>query len=436
MRKDSLVLAMESLENRMVLADLSGWNINLINLPPLNNMVPNQAPVVAIVDSGLDFNHGFLKNNIWQNPFDKPGDGIDNDNNGYADDINGWNFAANNNLPQDNFYHGTSVAGIIRNIDPNVRIMPLKFQNDSGLGYTGAAATAINYATNMKLKGVNVAAINLSWGGGTSSSLVLENSIKRASDAGIVVVIAAGNNADNNDLTARYPSNYKFANTISVTAVDNNLNLAGFANYGKNTVDMAAPGVGILTSLPGDNYGYMSGTSFCAPGVAGAISLLKEFANYSASAIKQSLLYGASKIISLAEKVGSGLLNVGASLNYIKTLSNSMEVLTPIKNEVTVPVVKSHNIVSGLDTVSKTKISGWIKDINYPELKFIVKISVNNKVVYQAVANVARSDVNNGYGFSYNPKKFFKQRRNLVSISLFDSVNQKNILIDQRWVNR
>ena len=433
MRKDSVGLGVENLENRRVLADLLGWNINSINLP--DSIPNNRESVVAIVDSGLDLNHNFLKNNIWQNPFDKV-DGIDNDNNGYVDDVNGWNFAAGNNVPQDNFYHGTSVAGVVRNLNPNVKIMVLKFQNDQGLGYTGAAATAINYATNMKLKGVNVSAINLSWGGGTSSSLVLQNAIKRASDAGIVVVIAAGNNGDNNDITPRYPSNYSFTNTISVTAVDSNLNVAGFANYGKQSVDIAAPGVGILTSLPGNNYGYMSGTSFSAPSVAGAVSLIKGFANYSASAIKQSLLSGASRVISLAEKVGSGLLNVGASFDYIKTLSNSIEAVVNNPVIVTPPVVKEHNVVSGLDIVSKNKISGWVKDTNYPERKFVVKITINNRVVYQAVSNGFRNDTNQGYGFSYNPKKFFKQRRNLVAISYFDSVTQKTVLIDKRWVNR
>ena len=433
MRKDSVGLGVENLENRRVLADLLGWNINSINLP--DSIPNNRESVVAIVDSGLDLNHNFLKNNIWQNPFDKV-DGIDNDNKGYVDDVNGWNFAAGNNVPQDNFYHGTSVAGVVRNLNPNVKIMVLKFQNDQGLGYTGAAATAINYATNMKLKGVNVSAINLSWGGGTSSSLVLQNAIKRASDAGIVVVIAAGNNGDNNDITPRYPSNYSFTNTISVTAVDSNLNVAGFANYGKQSVDIAAPGVGILTSLPGNNYGYMSGTSFSAPSVAGAVSLIKGFANYSASAIKQSLLSGASRVISLAEKVGSGLLNVGASFDYIKTLSNSIEAVVNNPVIVTPPVVKEHNVVSGLDIVSKNKISGWVKDTNYPERKFVVKITINNRVVYQEVSNGSRNDTNHGYGFSYNPKKFFKQRRNLVAISYFDSVTQKTVLIDKRWVNR
>lgn len=433
MRKDSVGLGVESLENRKVLADLLGWNINSINLP--DSIPNNRESVVAIVDSGLDLNHIFLKNNIWQNPFDKV-DGIDNDNNGYIDDVNGWNFAAANNVPHDNFYHGTSVAGVVRNLNPNVKIMVLKFQNDQGLGYTGAAATAINYATNMKLKGVNISAINLSWGGGTSSSLVLQNAIKRASDAGIVVVIAAGNNADNNDITPRYPSNYRFDNTISVTAVDSNLNVAGFANYGKQSVDIAAPGVGVLTSLTGNNYGYMSGTSFAAPSVAGAVSLLKGFANYSASAIKQSLLYGASKFIGLAEKVVFGLLNVGASLDYIKTLSNSIEAVVNNPVIVTPPIVKEHNVVSGLDIVSKNKISGWVKDANYPERKFVVKITINNRVVYQAVANGFRNDTNHGYGFSYNPKKYLRLKKNLISITYYNSSNQQNINIYTGFIKK
>lgn len=229
MNKD-VGLYCERLENKRVLSGFDGWNISAINMPVLSDLNPITSSVVAIVDSGSDLSHPFLKDNLWNNPYEKL-DGIDNDNNGHIDDINGWDFVNNDNLPEDSFYHGTAVAGVVKSADPNVKIMSLKFQNNNGLGYTGAAASAINYATIMKLKGVNIAALNLSWGGGTSSSLVLESAIKRANDAGIIVVSAAGNNASDNDIVPRYPSSYKFSNTISVAGSVDNVSLAGFSNY-------------------------------------------------------------------------------------------------------------------------------------------------------------------------------------------------------------
>ena len=140
----------------------------------------------------------------------------DDDHDGYIDDINGWNFNANNNIVQDGYGHGTSVGGIIASYGP-VSLMVLKFQNDSGVGFTGDAISAINYAIMMKKNyGIDVVAINASWGGTTGYSSMLEDAIKRANEANIVFVSAAGNSGSDNDLTPRYPSSYNIDNVIEI----------------------------------------------------------------------------------------------------------------------------------------------------------------------------------------------------------------------------
>lgn len=374
--------------------------------------------VVAIVDSGMDMNHSYLKDNLWTNPYEVV-DGFDNDKNGYVDDIHGWDFVNSDNIPEDSFYHGTFVAGVVKGVDSNVKIMPLKFQDGSGLGYTGAAASAINYATTMKLKGINIGAINLSWGGGTSSSLVLESSIKRANDAGIVVVSAAGNNGDNNDITPRYPSSYKFSNSISVAAWDGGVSLAGFSNYGKSSVEVAAKGVGVYSSLPGNSYGYISGTSFAAPYVSGMVSLLKRLGNYSAGQIKQSILNGSIMVGNLADRVGYGLVNVGNSVNYIKQL-------IPVgQSPPIVPKPVESVVQYGFDRVSKNLISGWVRDSGNVANKLRVEVKINNRIVYSGIADRVRNDTYSGSGFSINLKRFFTKKKNLLEVRFIDSLNNR-----------
>lgn len=380
------------------------------------------APVVAVVDSGIDFGHEYLKNNIWLNPYEIA-DGKDNDNNGYVDDLNGWDFVNNDNAPDDTFYHGTFVAGVAKSVDSDIKIMSLKFQGSNGTGYTGAAATAINYATKMKLQGVDVAAINLSWGGGTSSSLVLESAIKNANNAGIVVVIAAGNNGSNNDIVPRYPSSYKFSNTISVAGYDGVGSLASFSNYGKNSVEVAANSVGVKSSLPGNNYGYISGTSFAAPYVTGMVSLLKRMGNYGANQIKQTILATSSFVGDLADKVGYGLVNVGGAVGYIKTLKP--DGFTPVIVPPVIPKPVISIIQYGLGRVSRTMISGWAKDSGNSANVIKVQIKINNRVAYSGLANKYRNDSYSGHGFSVNLKRFFTQKKNLVEIRFIDSIGNK-----------
>jgi thermitase len=244
----------------------------------------NTDTVVAVIDEGVDINHPDLRNNIWTNPGETTGDGIDNDRNGYIDDVNGWDFYNNDASVYDpdpvtgaGDEHGTHVAGTIAAEDNTVgvvgvnwqaKIMPLKFLGPTG-GYTSDAVEALNYAVS---KGVKIS--NNSWGGGGRSQS-LQDAITRADAAGHLFVAAAGNEGVNNDSTPHYPSNYTNPNVISVAATNNQDALADFSNYGATSVDLSAPGVSIYSTLPRNTYAAYSGTSMATPHVAGVAALLK-----------------------------------------------------------------------------------------------------------------------------------------------------------------
>ena len=231
--------------------------------------------VVGVLDTGVDYNHPDLAANIWQNGNEIPGNGIDDDRNGYVDDRRGWDFANNDADPMDDNGHGTHVAGTIGAVGNNgvgvsgvawsVRLMPLKFMDSQGSGSLSDAIEGINYARNMGAK-----IINASWGGGGFSS-ALQQAITRFQNAGGIFVAAAGNESSNNVTTPAFPANY--SGVISVGASTRTDTLASFSNFGTN-VDVVAPGASILSTLPNNRYGSLSGTSMAAPHVAGALALL------------------------------------------------------------------------------------------------------------------------------------------------------------------
>lgn len=243
--------------------------------------------VVAVIDTGIDYTHEDLAANIWVNPGEIPGNGIDDDGNGYVDDVHGVNLTVGARTiadPMDDNQHGTHVAGTIgavhnngiglRGVSDRVRLLPIKFMDASGSGRLSDAIAAIDYMVDLKLNhGVNIKVSNNSWGGG-GYSVALENAIKRARDAGILFVVAAGNDGTDVDQFPSYPGSYEVENIIRVAAVDSDQNLANFSNYGALGVDIAAPGVNIVSTLPGQQYGSLSGTSMAAPHVAGSLALL------------------------------------------------------------------------------------------------------------------------------------------------------------------
>lgn len=365
-------------------------------------------PVVAIIDSGVDINHDALKDYIWQNPGEVVGNNIDDDNNGYVDDINGWNFVDNTNIVLDGYGHGTHVAGIVSSYGP-VSIMVLKFQDNSGLGYTGAAISAIYYAINMKKNyNIDIVAINNSWGGTTGTSFMLERAIQTASDANIVFVAAAGNSGSDNDIVPRYPSSYTQSNIIAVAASSyDNVSLAGFSNYGKISVDIAARGTAIYSTLPGNRYGYLSGTSMAAPQVSGAVAALcRKYGSMAVEDIKARMFASVDKSLELADKVSSGgALNIGRALG-----DESFKVIAP-----SLPVViKSWNerILGRVDIMNINRVRGWVLDDAGVSDRVRVKILINNRVVSVVDANRYRSDLrhwgdaNHGFDVRLNRRMF------------------------------
>ncbi len=273
---------------------------------------------VALVDSGIMTTHEDLAGNLWTNPKEIPNNNIDDDANGFIDDVHGWNFVDGNNVVEDDHDHGTMCAGIIgavanngkgsRGVTGKVKLMAVKSLDENGMGTTANAVSAIQYAVN---NGAQI--INASWGG-TTYNQALSDSIQWAAGKNVLFIAAAGNDGVNNDAgssVATYPATYALPNVISVSAYDNRDQLASWSNYGKTTVSLGAPGVQIYsTSTTGYRYG--DGTSFSAPYVSGAAALLLAYApSLSAIQIKERLLM-TSDVIDYYQKeksVTAGRLN-------------------------------------------------------------------------------------------------------------------------------
>ncbi|MCL2321915.1 MAG: S8 family serine peptidase [Oscillospiraceae bacterium] len=273
--------------------------------------------IVAEIDSGVDYNHSELKDNIWVNKDEIPNNGIDDDNDGYIDDTIGWNFNNDNNNPMDGFNHGTHVAGIISGdenqsmsgVAPNVRLMPLKiFANNGGLSDYYTIITAIEYAHE---HGASI--VNMSFGSrGMSQSLY--DVMNRYKD--MLFVTAAGNNGSDIDVTEFFPASFDLPNSISVASIDQNGDISNFSNYGIIQVDVAAPGKEIYSTLPNNKLGYMSGTSMAAPYVSGVAALIKsDNMKLDPTQIKQIIMSSSKPLPSLEEKIKSGgLVDAGSAL--------------------------------------------------------------------------------------------------------------------------
>ncbi|KNY27954.1 S8 family serine peptidase [Pseudobacteroides cellulosolvens] len=300
-----------------------------INAPEAWNITKGSRDVtVAVIDSGVDYTHVDLKENMWKNPGEVPDNGIDDDANGYVDDVYGWDFANNDSDPMDDNKHGTHCAGIIgaaanngygiAGVNWNVSIAALKFLDSDGFVALSDAAQAINYAVKM-----NIPITSNSWGGGGNAP-ILEEAFKYASDNGVLSVVSAGNSGRNVDVYPHYPAAYTYPGIISVAATDHNDNPAQFSNYGKSTIDLAAPGVSIYSTIPGNQYAFMNGTSMAAPYVTGAAALIKSYdKSLTGLDIKNLIMSSVDQIDSLMNRTVSG-----GRLNVYKALNSMVE--TPI----------------------------------------------------------------------------------------------------------
>jgi len=290
---------------------------------------------VGIIDEGYMYRHEDLAANVGKNPGEVAGNGIDDDGNGYADDVYGWDFAANNKTVFDGISddHGTHVAGTIGGVGGNgkgvagmcwsVKLMNAKFLGTLG-GTTANAIKAVDYFTDLKTRhGLKIVATNNSWGGGGYSK-GLYDAIQRASNAGILFIAAAGNGGvdgvgDDNDITPFYPASYTNGNLIAVAAITSIGQKSSFSNFGTTSVDLGAPGGGIWSTVPVrsdgkvvSGYASYSGTSMATPHVTGAAALYAAtHPGASAVTIKNAILSSVVKTPSLSGKcVTGGRLNV------------------------------------------------------------------------------------------------------------------------------
>ena len=268
--------------------------------------------IVAVIDTGVDYNHPDLAANIWTNTAEATGrPGVDDDGDGYIDDVHGYDFINNDPDPLDDNSHGTHVSGTIGaignngtgvvGVNWNVKIMALKFLGSNGSGYLSDGIRALDYAV---AKGASIS--NNSYGGGGYDQ-AFADAIENARLSGHIFVAAAGNDSNNSESNPAYPASYPSANVISVAATDRNDNLASFSNYGATTVDLAAPGVSIYSTVPNGGYGTKSGTSMATPHVVGVAALVRGLhPNWTSTQVIDAILGGVDPIASVAGKVATG----------------------------------------------------------------------------------------------------------------------------------
>ncbi|MGE3974519.1 MAG: S8 family serine peptidase [Bdellovibrionales bacterium] len=280
-------------------------------------------PVVAVIDSGMDLTHSALQDALWVNSGEIANNGVDDDNNGYIDDVNGWDFVDNDKTPNDGDGHGTHVAGIIRGTSQNLfatptetplmKLMPVRFLNNSGSGSTSNAIKAIYYAVNNGAK-----VLNNSWGGSSFSRALLE-AIAFSYDQHTIFVAAAGNSSANNDVSPMYPASYDVPNILSVAATTDADTRAGFSNYGANSVHVASPGVAIQSTYKLNSYTPLSGTSMATPFVAGiAAMILREQPTMWGYQVKQVIVAGAESKAAL-----SGIVSTSARVNVLNAVTGA-----------------------------------------------------------------------------------------------------------------
>lgn len=329
------------------------WGLSKIGAPTAwDSTTGSSGVVVAVVDTGVNYNHEDLSPVMWRNPREIPGNGIDDDHNGYIDDVYGIDVVNGDTDPLDDHGHGSHCAGIIGAVGNNgkgvagvnwsTKIIAVKTLAANGSGSTSYAVAAMEYLTALKKAGVNIVAINNSWGSVGGYSQALKDAIDAAGDAGILSCCAAGNGGsdgigDNNDSIPSYPCNYDSPSVISVAASDSSDNPASFSNYGVTSVDIAAPGVSILSTYKGATNAYttMSGTSMATPFVTGAVALLYSRSNsLSISAAKSALMSTVDPLPQWDGKIASGgRMNIAAAMRAVDATPSQPDMMIKAQDE-------------------------------------------------------------------------------------------------------
>ncbi len=311
-----------------------------------NTTTGSRSSVIGVIDSGVDYTHEDLAMNMWINPGETPNDGIDNDGNGYIDDIHGIDCINDDSDPMDDNNHGTHVAGTlgavgnngigITGVNWNTKIMALKFLGADGKGPISDAIECLAYAIKMKNEyGIDIRIINNSWGA-ENFSQAMKDIIQASADANMLFITAAGNGDElgigvNTDFIPYYPSSYDLDNIISVAATTRTDELALFSNFGATTVDLGAPGMDVLSTIPRNQYQLLKGTSMASAHVAGAAALLwSKNPSLSALEIKNKLIDQGDPIVSLEGDITKSgkRLNINAAVNCLPG-SSILEILTP-----------------------------------------------------------------------------------------------------------
>ncbi len=344
--------------------------------------------VVGVIDTGLNYNHPDLAPNAWVNPNEIAGNNIDDDGNGYIDDVHGINAITGTGNPMDDEGHGSHCSGSIgaagnngigvAGVNWNVSIIGMKFLDSGGSGTTADAITCIDYAIWLKNNGVNIKVLSNSYGGGGYEQ-VMYDAVSAANDAGLLFVAAAGNDSTNNDSYPHYPSNYDVPNVLSVASTTHNDGLSYFSNYGATSVDLGAPGSDILSTVLGSSYSSYSGTSMATPHVAGAAALvLSVNNNLTPVEIKDLLMNSGDSISAL-----SGSTLSGKRIN----LKNAVDLAPPPEPGYKITVDNGAAIINQGETANY--------NLNFPSV-----MSYTGNVSLSAVAAPA---FNGGISFAPNP---------------------------------
>ena len=303
--------------------------------------------VVGVIDTGIDYTHPDLAANAWVNTQEIAGDGIDNDNNGYIDDVHGINAITDEGDPMDDQGHGSHVSGTIGasgnnsvgvvGVNHDVSIVGCKFLDSTGSGSTSDAIKCIDYMVDLKNAGVNVRVLNNSWGGGGFSQ-ALADAITVSEEADILFVAAAGNDALDNDANPHYPSSYEHESVLSIASTDSTDNMSSFSQWGATSVDMGAPGSAILSTVPGGGYASYSGTSMATPHVAGVAALVLSVSpDLTTSELKELLMSSGDANTALNGKTVAGTrLNANQALIDSDPTPTFKFSVTPVTQEATV----------------------------------------------------------------------------------------------------